>query len=119
MKEELKDYSKDILTTLEVVFNGISHAVHDKKEQHVYILTDTNRAASHPDGKPSGRVRIKDNIKFREILVGFFSVIQKGLRYQPDGDATEKAKSQFDSLIKQSRSPDALIDFEAPGQRSH
>ncbi|MEC7987177.1 MAG: hypothetical protein VX278_18555, partial [Myxococcota bacterium] len=92
-------------------FNGFINAVHYKKENNIYILTYTNRAASHPDGKPSGRVRIKDNIKFREILVGFFSVIQKGLRYQPDGDATEKAKSQFDSLIKQSRSPDALIDY--------
>ena len=111
MKEELKDYSKDILTTVELVFNGISHVVLNKKEQNVYILVDTARAKTQDGASPSGRLQITDVVKFRELMAGFLHVIGKGLRYQPDGNATEKAKTEFDSLVKKSRSPSNLIGY--------
>ena len=69
MKEELKDYSKDILTTVELVFNGISHVVLNKKEQNVYILVDTARAKTQDGASPSGRLQITDVVKFREEFI--------------------------------------------------
>ena len=99
MKEERKDYSKDILTELELSFGGISHVVLTESEQNIYLLVDKKRA----DPAPAGRVEIKDIVRFREVLVGFLSMVQRGLRYQPDGKE-KKAQREYERLVNQSRS---------------
>ena len=92
-----KSTVKDILSTLKLRFEGLSHVQHgteQRPEQCIYLLTDTLRSGN----TPALTAEVKNVNLFREVLLGFLGAIQNGIRYQPHSESSEAVQA-FQSLL--------------------
>ena len=96
-----------ILTKVQFQFSGLSHiqrATEANPVHQLYLLTDKNRRTK----KPKVNARVKDAAQFLGVLSGFFSMLGKGLIYQPSSEHPKQ--SQIASILA-SRKSMHPIDF--------
>ena len=94
--------NNNILTRLSLQFEGLSHIRYGNTEQPaqcLYMLTDLARAQKHGGPTPQLRAKAKDPTRIREIFLGFFGAIQKGLSYKPSSSAEQRVIDAHSTLL--------------------
>ena len=105
----------DVLMRPTLRFAGVSHvkaSSKDTAEQHIYMLTDQARSAQTGQPVPQLQAVAKDSTLVREILLGFFGAVRKGILYNPSAEA-KAAAEHFSSLVNDKSSYTTVGYYQA------